>query len=516
MKKKRKPRHHSRKLTKKQRRQRELALKIGASVVTVFLAAYVFLWFSVNKGDKECIYENVYIGEVNVSGMNVEQAEAALLEQVTEYGTYVGTFRVGEAEAEVTLQELGFTMEDLKKVVDSAMNYGKEGSVWKRFLQLHKLKEEPKVFDEKFCVDEQMTETFIEESVQPLELRAQDATIRSTSDGFEITDEVAGTTVNMEESIEKLHTYLNEEWEYQDFAFEMELAIEEPKIKRSDLEQIQDELGSFYTEAGTGSRVKNIQRATELMNGLVLMPGEEVSVEEMTAPYTVENGYVEGGAYENGQVVQSIGGGLCQMSSTLYNAVLYAELEIVTRSAHSMLVSYVEPSRDAAIAEGVKDLIFKNSYDYPVLIEGYVNSSGQVWFHIYGKETRPESRTIEYVSETLEEIPYTKKYVADTNLALGEKKTEGSKINGKKAKLWKVVYENGVEVSKETRNNSNYKASELTIYVGIASDSAEATAYLKQAITSQDEDKIEAAISEAKAMESAANVPSDVQEEDVQ
>lgn len=513
MKKRRKSRSHSRKLTKKQRRQRELAVKIAAAVVVVLTAVYVFLWFSVNKGDKEHIYNHVHIGEVDVSGMNREEAETALQAKVIEYGNCTGTFRVGEASAETTLQELGFEMEELSDAVEQAVKYGKEGSVWKRFIQLHKLKEETKVFEVQFRVEEQRMTDFIEESVQPLEQRAQDATIRSAAGGFEIVDEVAGTAVDTEKSIEELHTYLNKTWDYQDFVFEMEQIIEEPRIKRSDLEQIQDELGSFHTEAGSGTRVKNIQRAAELINGLVLMPGEEVSVEEMTAPYTLENGYVEGGAYENGQVVQSIGGGLCQMSSTLYNAVLYAELEIVTRSAHSMLVTYVEPSRDAAIAEGVKDLIFKNSYEYPVLIEGYVNDSGQVWFHIYGKETRAQNRRVEYVSETLEDIPYTKKFVADTELTLGETKNEGSKINGKKAKLWKVVYEDGVEVSRETRNNSSYKASELIVHIGIASDNTEASAYLQKAIASQDESAINAAISEAKAMESAGNASSDVQED---
>lgn len=501
--KKRKSRSRSRRLTKKQKRQRELLIKVGVSVVACFAVVYALLWFYVSRGDKERILANVYVGEVDVSGMNAEEAGQTLVSKEAEYKTRPVAIKLGEASTETTLQELGFSIEDKDELVQEALDYGRKGSVWKRFQQIRKLKKEKKVINDKFLIDQLLAEAFIDEYVEPLESRAQNATIQSTADGFLITDEVAGTMVDAEKSIEELANYLNKEWDYGTIAFEMVQSIEEPRIKRSDLEQIQDELGSFHTKAGSGSRVKNIQRAAELMNGLVLMPGDEVSVEKMTAPYTVENGYVEGGAYENGQIVQSIGGGLCQMSSTLYNAVLYAELEIVTRSSHSMLVTYVEPSRDAAIAEGVKDLIFKNSYEYPVLIEGYVNEAGEVWFHIYGKETRPEGRTVEYVSETLEDIPYTKKFVADAEMPLGEKKNEGAKINGKKAKLWKVVYENGVEVSKETRNNSNYKASELTIYVGVSSANEEASKYLKNAIASQDEATIEAAINEAKALERA-------------
>ena len=87
-----------------------------------------------------------------------------------------------------------------------------------------------------------------------------------------------------------------------------------------------------------------------------------------------------GSAYENGQIVESIGGGLCQVSTTLYNAVLYAELEVTRRAPHSMSVSYVEPSRDAMIAEGISDFKFVNNYDTPILIEGYIDGNNQLGF----------------------------------------------------------------------------------------------------------------------------------------
>ena len=506
---KRKRRANSKKISRKKRRQRELMIKVGGTVVAFFIIVYIALYQYVNKTEKDKIQHNIYIGEIDVSGMSAKEAESALHEKVAEYGALAVTIKVGEASTETTLQQLGFSMSNLEDAVEKAVDYGKTGSVWKRFRQIHKLKKEAEVINDKFQIDAAQMTAFIDEYVQPLELRAQNATIQSSGNGFEITDEVSGTMVNTEESIEALNTFLNKEWSYEAIEFEMKQSVEEPKIKRSDLEVIQDELGSFYTDAGSGTRLKNIQRAAELLNGIVLMPGEELSVEKATTPYTIENGYVEGSAYENGQIVQSIGGGLCQVSTTLYNAVLYAELEIVTRSAHSMQVNYVEPSRDAAIAEGVKDLIFKNSFDYPVLIEGYINSAGQLWFRIYGKETRPENRTVKYISETLEEIPYTKKFVEDSGMSLGEKATEGAKINGKTAKLWKVVYVDGVEVSRETKNNSRYQASQLTVKVGTASSNAEASKLVKNALSSQDEEKINAAISEAKALESAAAASED-------
>jgi len=123
-------------------------------------------------------------------------------------------------------------------------------------------------------------------------------------------------------------------------------------------------------------------------------------MEEKTKPYTEENGYVLGGSYEGGRVVESYGGGICQVSTTLYNAVIYAELEIVERYPHSMLVDYVSPSRDAAIAGDYKDLKFRNNLDLPIYVEG-IAGGGRITFNIYGCETRDvKNRRIEFESKT--------------------------------------------------------------------------------------------------------------------
>ena len=198
--------------------------------------------------------------------------------------------------------------------------------------------------------------------------------------------------------------------------------------------------------------------------------------------------------------MQSIAGGICQVSTTLYNAVLYAELEVTERSPHSIIVTYVDPSRDAAIAEGIKDFKFKNNYDTPILIEGYIDSNNQLGFYIYGKDTRPEGHSVEYESETLEKMEYTKKFVEDTESSLGTLNNEGTAINGRTARLWKIVYENGEEVSRDVINNSTYKPTEMRIKVGTATDNAEAANLVKTAIASQDEAAINEAIAQAKAL----------------
>ena len=173
------------------------------------------------------------------------------------------------------------------------------------------------------------------------------------------------------------------------------------------------------------------------INGSIIYPGEEFSVHDAVVPFNAENGYELAGSYENGTTVETYGGGICQVSTTLYNAVIRAELEITERSAHSMIVSYVEPSMDAAISGEYKDLKFKNSTKYPVYIEGYTDG-GIIHFNVYGKETRDANREVEFVSETTGETDPGVKYVADGTLQIGTISTQQSAHIGKKPNCGKL------------------------------------------------------------------------------
>lgn len=487
-------------------RQRNQRLLIAAvcSVVLIFVISYAFLYNYVNKTDKNLVCDNVYVGQSDLSGMNKKEVQKELEKQLEEHKMKNIELSVGEKSVSVTLGELGLGMEDVEKTAEKAVNYGKKGSLWKRFKEIRKLKDEKVVLEEDFVLSEETATAVVTEKVVPLETRAVNASVTYTGGEFVITEEVAGNKVNLEKSLKEITSYLNDKWDYKNASVAMVEEVEEPTIVASDLESIQEELGSFYTDAGSGQRKQNLIRAAEILNGMVVMPGQEVSVEAVLKPFTAENGYVEAGAYENGQIVQSMAGGICQVSTTLYNALLHSEIRITERNAHSMKVNYVDPSRDAAIAEGSKDLKFLNNYDTPILIQGYIDGNNDLRFHIYGKDTRAEGHEVKYESEVLERKDYTTKYVADSESTLGAMSEEGSGINGMKARLWRIIYENGTETSREVINNSNYRTSDITIKVGTKSGNAEASQMVKEAIGSQDKATINAAISQAKALEAGA------------
>lgn len=131
-----------------------------------------------------------------------------------------------------------------------------------------------------------------------------------------------------------------------------------------------DKLGSqttMYTWSND-NRISNINLVAEKLNGLVLMPGEVFSYNEYVGQRTAEAGFLEAGAYDNGQVVQEIGGGICQVSSTLYCAVMYAQLETVERTNHYFKVDYLDYGLDATVSWPGPDYKFRNSRDYPVKV----------------------------------------------------------------------------------------------------------------------------------------------------
>ena len=180
---------------------------------------------------------------------------------------------------------------------------------------------------------------------------------------------------------------------------------------------------------------------------------------------------------------------MCQVATTLYNAVIRAELDIVQRYNHSMIVSYVKPSDDAAIAGTYKDLKFKNNLDNPVYIEGYC-SGGIITFNVYGVETRPANREISFRSETLSEEDPVTQFNFDAGQPVGYFNTEQSAHKGVTARLWKTVTVDGTVQSDEIFNNSKYKSSPKIVTVGTAGASAEVVAQLQAAAAANDEARL--------------------------
>ncbi len=223
----------------------------------------------------------------------------------------------------------------------------------------------------------------------------------------------------------------------------------------------------FYNSAK--ARKNNIVNAAKKINLKVVNPGEVFSTVDAISPITKENGYEDAGTYQDGRVVNAIGGGVCQVSSTLYNAVLGAELRVTERHPHSMTVSYVELGRDAAIAGDYMDFCFQNTMETPIVIEAKVNPSGSILVRIRGVETRDKSnRKVSYESVILETIePGPAVITYDKDQPKNYVKVTQSAHSGYQVELYRLIYYQGELTDRILLNKSTYEASPQHLTIGV-------------------------------------------------
>ena len=445
--------------------------------------------------ENSVIPEHISICGTDVSGMSVEEANAVVNQYVDQYENVTFTLTADDKSIKADGDDIGLCAKNAD-VTERALRYGKEGNLIARYKANADMKAgKSKDFAVSLTSDTATVEAYLNENKSDLVTEAVDNTVKLVDGKFEYVEGSEGVALMTGKSAVKIADFISTDWDGKDASIELLTEKDEPRGTKEELATIHDVLGSYHTDFGTviNGRTNNIKNGASRLNGLVIYPGETVSVSEAIGPTTAENGYFPAGSYENGTTVETYGGGICQVSTTLYNAVIRAELEIVTRAAHSMIVSYVEPSMDAAIADGIKDLQFKNNQETPVYIEGYT-SGGIIYFNIYGKETRPTNRRVDFVSEVTSQTDPEKEYVPVGDQPVGYIETTVKPHIGYTARLWKIVYENNVEVSRKVFNNSKYNPSKEVIAVGIGGATPEAQAAIGAALETKDDATIRATV----------------------
>ena len=276
--------------------------------------------------------------------------------------------------------------------------------------------------------------------------------------------------------VEKNPTVVHTEVNGVDFAISMEeakklleedkkeytipLKITKPKKTINNLgeEAFPDLLATFSTrfDASNYNRNVNIKLAAQKTNGTVLLPGEKFSFNTIVGSRTIEAGFKEGTAYVGGKVVPSVGGGVCQVSSTIYNTALLANLEIVERSNHMFTTGYVAASRDATVYYGSLDFIFKNSRKYPIKMVASANG-GVCKVSIYGIKEEKEYEVV-IQSKVTSYINPTTIYKEDATLQEGKEVVEQTAIVGCRSEGYKILKLNGKVVSKTLLSKDTYNS----------------------------------------------------------
>ncbi len=469
-------------------------------ILTAGLVFCIALWLLSLEAQAatDTIKTGVYAGELDLSGLTATQATYVIEQYVESLAqTQVTLLVTDDVEVHTTLAELGISWAN-PELVEEALNLGSTGNVIERYKVAMDLQYGGYVFDLVYDFDMNAIDSLVS-GCSIYNTDAVNATLTRVNGAFVVEDGQTGYHLDVETSIDRVYEYLTQTWQGGNFTVVLKMDAQEPENSAEDFAMVTDVLGTFTTSYSTSgsARSANVANGCSFINGLVLMPGEEFSTLETITPFTEANGYYPAGSYLNGKVVDSLGGGICQVSTTLYNAVLLAELEVTERSNHSMIVTYVDPSADAAIAESSgKDFKFVNNTDYPIYIEGKTENK-KITFTIYGHETRDTvNRKVTYESVVLETTyPESDTIYTDSSQAIGYIVTESAHI-GYKAQLWKVVTENGVEVSREQVNSSTYKMSPRSATVGTATSDATAYATLMAAIETASIDHIKNVIAQ--------------------
>ena len=436
---------------------------ILAIIIGSIFAYIVSIQKKTQKWDNK-IYPNVYVENVNLSGMTKEEAIEALNKEIKE-PIQNKTITVKAADQSIEIKYSDLSPEyNIDETVNEAMIYGKDLNLFgKNDLINGKDKKE---FNLDFKYNEAKLNEYENKLTEMVNQKAKDATISVNGSNVSVTEGQDGRAIEKDKMVALVKDAVNANPEA-NTVVEVPVEITKPKITKEMLSKIDGVMGSFtssYTSSDA-NRSANVEIAAKTVNGTVLMPGETFSYNNTLGERTTDKGYRDGAAYVGNKVVMVTGGGICQVSTTLYRAVLKAGIMPTERHNHSMTTTYSGPSEDATVAWGSLDYQFKNPYDFPIYIQGYT-SNKHVTFNIYGNVQAMDGKTYELQTVVNETLKPSVKTIEDPNLPAGQRVVEQNPVTGYKSTGYLVTYQNGKEIDKKLIGHDVYKQKDEIIKVG--------------------------------------------------
>ncbi|MCL1786768.1 MAG: VanW family protein [Defluviitaleaceae bacterium] len=416
--------------------------------------------------DADRIYTHIYIHGVPVGGLTAAEAEAALMTRFQPVldGQTVHYTLDGHTVAVFSFADFGATF-DFAPAVQAALEYSAFGSFPSRIRRLlgrgYKI-ESPVVL----TISPYRMESILTGLSRQINRSAQNATFGQQDGDMVVTPESPGFSMDMQEAAQATGQVLNSMT-----SGTVALLVQKitPAYTAADFTFDISALGSFetkYAGANDDGRIFNLRLAAEKIHNQVLYPGQVFSAGATIGAHRPDSGYKAAIVLVDGEPVEDIGGGVCQVVSTLYNAALKAELPIVQRHNHSAPVSYVESGFDATVAGDYYDLKFENNTPHPILITSHM-ANGNLRIIVHGKESRPAGRTIRFEAKHMETIAAESyREVLDAAIPLGQRHIVLDPQHGLRIELHKHVYIDGTLVETVKINTSTYKPLQGVIAIG--------------------------------------------------
>jgi vancomycin resistance protein YoaR len=421
-------------------------------------------------------HDGITIDGIDVSGMTVAQAGIALKAKMNErLDGVVVTLKYKDRFYFLTRDDFDIS-DNTKEVAKEAMRVAREGSRIQIQKEIAEIKKNGKRFFTDYTVNTVPVKARLAAIAAELYQPAQDATVQINKDDrknrFKYTDEINGIKVDQG----ALYAAVEEQIRLRQYGT-IQIPVDEvpATVTRTTLEAATAQMVPAATSFARSpynreSRVANIKKAVGIINGYVLAPDAEFSANTVLGPRTYNLGWQPAPAIVRGGSEDQAGGGVCQVSTTLYNAVLKADLEIISRRAHSIKLSYVDGGLDATINTGTIDFVFRNNTGSNVYIFGWVDrSENKVHFEIYRTAFSDKYDEIRVTSEKLETL-YPKSdmlVTVDPSKPVGYRETVQSRRNGAVYVTYKHFYKNGEEVGNPVLiAKTTYKAYAGEIVVG--------------------------------------------------
>lgn len=436
----------------------------------IIFLSIVFVISAIALGGAFYIYKNILNIDTIYKGVTIDNLDVSrkTMEQALEYIKEIKTKEIkgkhmnliyGERTYKISLADLGFSY-DYDEAVKKAIKLGREGNFLKRLRDIAKIKGGVNIPLRSFYSLEK-AETIVNAISKEINTEAKDAEIRLVNGKINIIDHEIGKRVLKEDLLGLIDHNINK---LEDITIPVEDVM--PAVTNKLLARINGIIGEYSTsfKGSSKNRIENIRLSANAISNKLILPGEEFSYNKATGPRTAESGYREANVIIGGELTPDIGGGVCQTSTTLYNALLLADLTILERHNHSIPVGYVPIGQDAAVAYGYLDLKFKNPFDFPIFLHTKLTGD-RLYVYIYG-DKNVKDYTVKITSQIVETIQPKTEIIFDSSMEPGENILIQKGRTGYKVVTYKSIIKDGKVVSKEQITRDHYRKKDYIYKAG--------------------------------------------------
>ena len=369
---------------------------IALLILLIGIGYWFFRNINLINSYSDKVYPGAYILSKDLSGLNTEELHNTLVSLLNDISNKEVSVTANEQKFNISYKDLEANINYIE-LEEEILSFGKNEGFFNKINLIKKPTNREYEFEVLF--NEEKLNSFVSNISSSVDVSPTNASI-NISGGISITNDTTGLKLNSSQLLDTIKNQIKNMKAPNIIEVTGNVDVVEANIKASDLATVNSKISSFSTRYSVGPSGTNLQIAAKNIDNSIVMPGETFSTEKAIGPTTIANGFVEANTYVGGEVVPGVGGGVCQVASTLYNTMLRAGIIPTERLNHMMKVSYVPIGLDATLADNLIDLKFVNDFDFPVVINSYA-SNGTLTIEFWSNDSVKDGIRYEPVSVPL-------------------------------------------------------------------------------------------------------------------